>query len=154
MFDRHEILKRHYVDEIRQWNWDWVTSSFDQNSKDSDCYDVDEDSKYVYLFIGSVFALTPSGKVYAFWTSNQTRADETRDAAWWEALEQVCEEHGCFQSCPDNCDGADIFLCKRYDVEEELDDSMDGDHASALASAGLGTDEDYGGHDAYDDFLP
>ena len=31
-----------------------------------------------------------------------------------------------------------------YD-EEEDDDSMDGDHASALASAGWGTDEDYGG---------
>jgi hypothetical protein len=29
--------------------------------------------------------------------------------------------------------------------EEELDDSMDGDHESALASAGWGTDEDYGG---------
>jgi hypothetical protein len=25
-------------------------------------------------------------------------------------------------------------------------DDMDGDHASALASAGFGTDEDYGGH--------
>jgi hypothetical protein len=29
--------------------------------------------------------------------------------------------------------------------EEERDDSMDGDHESALASAGFGTDEDYGG---------
>jgi hypothetical protein len=28
---------------------------------------------------------------------------------------------------------------------DELDDSMDGDHESALASAGFGTDEDYGG---------
>ena len=28
-----------------------------------------------------------------------------------------------------------------------FDDSMDGDHASALASAGFGTDEDYGGGD-------
>ena len=30
---------------------------------------------------------------------------------------------------------------------EEYDDSMDGDHQSALASAGMGTDEDYGGGD-------
>ena len=28
---------------------------------------------------------------------------------------------------------------------DEYDDGMDGDHASALASAGWGTDEDYGG---------
>lgn len=30
------------------------------------------------------------------------------------------------------------------DLEESFDDSMDGDHESALASAGFGTDEDYG----------
>ena len=30
------------------------------------------------------------------------------------------------------------------DEEVEFDDDMDGDHASALASAGWGTDEDYG----------
>ena len=29
-------------------------------------------------------------------------------------------------------------------LDEELDDSMDGDHDSALASAGYGMDEDYG----------
>ena len=30
-------------------------------------------------------------------------------------------------------------------VERDIDDSMDGDHESALASAGWGLDEDYGG---------
>ena len=36
---------------------------------------------------------------------------------------------------------------ERYIEENEQDyeDDMDGDHASALASAGWGTDEDYGG---------
>ena len=29
-------------------------------------------------------------------------------------------------------------------MEDDFDDSMDGDHESALASAGWGTDEDYG----------
>jgi len=29
-------------------------------------------------------------------------------------------------------------------VDEDMDDSMDGDHESGLASAGWGTDEDYG----------
>jgi len=33
----------------------------------------------------------------------------------------------------------------RLHEEDAYDDSMDGDHASALASAGFGTDEDYGG---------
>ena len=31
-----------------------------------------------------------------------------------------------------------------YASEREYDDGMDGDHESALASAGFGTDEDYG----------
>jgi hypothetical protein len=31
-----------------------------------------------------------------------------------------------------------------YNSPDEYDDSMDGDHESALASAGWGTDEDYG----------
>ncbi len=32
------------------------------------------------------------------------------------------------------------------DLPDDFDDSMDGDHASGLASAGFGTDEDYGGY--------
>ena len=43
---------------------------------------------------------------------------------------------------------ADYFL-DRYDgvepeYEDDYDDSMDGDHDSAMESAGWGTDEDYG----------
>lgn len=43
--------------------------------------------------------------------------------------------------------GVDLEMV--YDVlgtmdREDYDDSMDGDHASALSSAGWGTDEDYG----------
>ena len=34
---------------------------------------------------------------------------------------------------------------ERVTTSDDYDDSMDGDNASALASAGLGTDEDYGG---------
>jgi hypothetical protein len=53
---------------------------------------------------------------------------------------------------------ADMVNCPLYLVDQvvneyldechaEYDDSMDGDHASALASAGWGTDEDYGSYD-------
>lgn len=40
-----------------------------------------------------------------------------------------------------------------HDEDDSLDESMDGDHDSAMESAGWGTDEDYGyfGGD-YDDF--
>lgn len=36
----------------------------------------------------------------------------------------------------------ETFYAAEFDYDE-YDDSMDGDHASALASAGWGTDEDY-----------
>jgi hypothetical protein len=38
-----------------------------------------------------------------------------------------------------------------YD-EPDVDNLADGDHASALASAGFGTDEDYGSHTFGDDY--
>ena len=38
-----------------------------------------------------------------------------------------------------------------YD-EPDIDDDADGDHASALASAGFGTDEDQGSHALGDDY--
>lgn len=37
-------------------------------------------------------------------------------------------------------------------VDDYYDDSMDGDFDSAMASAGFGTDEDYGLFDDYNDF--
>lgn len=41
-----------------------------------------------------------------------------------------------------------------FDDEREFArfDDMDGDHESALASAGWGTDEDYGDYGQYDDY--
>jgi hypothetical protein len=38
------------------------------------------------------------------------------------------------------------------DSDDSFDDSMDGDAESALASAGWGTDEDYGSYGDYEDF--
>ena len=37
-------------------------------------------------------------------------------------------------------------------AEDYYDESMDGDFDSAMASAGFGTDEDYGLYDDYNDF--
>ena len=41
--------------------------------------------------------------------------------------------------------GSVVEVVKDYDDGQyDYDDSMDGDHDSAMASAGFGTDEDYG----------
>ena len=43
-----------------------------------------------------------------------------------------------------NINRADVELIADEMIQEEYNDSMDGDHDSAMASAGWGTDEDYG----------
>lgn len=42
--------------------------------------------------------------------------------------------------------------CDYSDEMDDTTDAMDGDAQSALASAGFGTDEDYGGYDDNSDF--
>lgn len=60
---------------------------------------------------------------------------------------------------PDNAYDDDDFF--RDDLDElrgreveydDYDESMDGDHDSAMTSCGWGTDEDYGYYGDYDDF--
>lgn len=54
--------------------------------------------------------------------------------------------------CLNNEEDDDRWCDDRDEVEDDdFDDSMDGDNASALASAGYGTDEDYGGGSHYED---
>ena len=54
---------------------------------------------------------------------------------------------------PENCPVCGSLLCQNPDADDECEerddceDDMDGDAESALASAGMGTDEDYGCYD-------
>lgn len=43
----------------------------------------------------------------------------------------------------------DVLAIKETMVDDSYDESMDGDFDSAMASAGYGTDEDYGYCDSY-----
>jgi len=49
----------------------------------------------------------------------------------WDEEEHDCEEQGCDEE-------------DEWEDGSDIDESMDGDHESGLASAGYGTDEDYG----------
>ena len=44
------------------------------------------------------------------------------------------------------------YVVEDNSVEEYYDESMDGEWDSAMASAGFGTDENYGLYDDYEDF--
>jgi len=115
-----DVLVSEYEDEIRSWDWEMIIKWFDNHSDYPDYYEDDGyGCRYVHQWIGTVFGLTPSGKIYAFWTTNQTEEDVLRDTAWWEALEIVAEENNCFVSTPEWADGDGIFLCRRYATPEE-----------------------------------
>jgi len=53
---------------------------------------------------------------------------------------------------PDNSYEDDMYYDDYDTFEDMVDDSMDGDHDSAMTSCGWGTDEDYGYYGDYDDF--
>lgn len=109
MFDSHKILVNHYTKQIESdFNWDKIKQEVYTNCR------VDEDQIIGSVFLGTVFGLTPSGKVYAFWTTNQTRSDVRRDEAFNEALEKVADKHELFVDYFD--DG--IFVCKLVDFED------------------------------------
>lgn len=113
-------LYAEYLEEIRAWEWDALSNWFDSHCDRCDHYEDDGDgNRYVHQWIGTDFGLTPSGKVYTFWTNNQTEEDVLRDSAWWEALETVAEQNGCFVSSPEWEDGDGVYLCKRFDTPEE-----------------------------------
>lgn len=123
-----DVLTVEYLEEIRSWDWEAISKWFDSFCGYPDYYEDDGcGNRYVYQWIGTVFGLTPSGKIYAFWTTNQTEEDVLRDTAWWEALEIVAEENNCFVSTPDGADGDGIFLCRRYDTLEDSENESETD---------------------------
>lgn len=67
------------------------------------------------------------------------------------------QEHVAEYDCMDEREAEELFLndfggqtvidgidCDELGGDDDYDDSMDGDFDSAMASAGFGTDEDYG----------
>ncbi len=76
------------------------------------------------------------------------RCDNYSDTDFHASAEAIRSDDGeqvtvCEKCADDLCEGGDgeYVLLENYD---HYDESMDGDHESGLASAGFGTDEDYG----------
>lgn len=89
--------------------------------KDEALHNVEDDNsgnKVGHSFLGTVFALMPSGKFYMPWTTNQTEEDVEKDAKFGEALFKVAEEHRMFIENGED-DPCDLFAC--IIVEDEND---------------------------------
>ena len=111
-FNRYEILTKHYISEIENWDWKAVLKEAKSN-----CYLDEEEQVIGQCFLGTVFALFPSGKYYMPWCSNQTRQDEIKDSCYSEALEEVAARYGLFIQGGEG-DPCDIFACKVFEIED------------------------------------
>ena len=74
-------------------------------------YDPDVEDDICSIFLGTVFALTPSGKYYMPWAcSNVTDEEAAKDEAWYEALDAVVESYGGWIESGEG-DPCDLFAC-------------------------------------------
>jgi hypothetical protein len=105
-FDRYEILTTHYTNEIRRWNWDGLIQRFQEYTPED--FDPHYDEPLEGAWIGTVFGTFPSGKVYAPWTTNQTRSDVVRDQCFSDALEAVAGRYGLAV----DYSGGDVFVIR------------------------------------------
>jgi hypothetical protein len=108
-------LERRYHEEFRSWNWDLARTSAEE-------VDGDDGDRYAVAYIGSVFSLTPSGKVYAFWTTNQTEWDVFRDSLWWKVLDDHLDKLGAFVWTDDCGDGDGVRVAWHLGCADDDDD--------------------------------
>lgn len=84
-----------------------------------DWHDTEPGRQERHVFLGTVFALTPSGKYYMPWAcSNVTEEEANQDEEWREAVEEELAKHGMFLTSGEG-DPCDLFAGESRDVEDE-----------------------------------
>lgn len=105
-FDRYKILTKHYENRILSWDWERIENQLFDYTPEG--FDPKYDDALVGTWLGTTLGVFPSGKIYAPWTTNQTRSDVIRDECFSDALEKVASLKGF---AVDYCDG-DVFVVK------------------------------------------
>jgi hypothetical protein len=81
--------------------------------------DSEPDRQERSVYLGTVFALYPSGKYYMPWAcSNVTEEEADSDEEWREAVEVEFEKHGMFLTAGEG-DPCDLFAMECRDVEND-----------------------------------
>lgn len=112
-----EIKQAEYDKEIRNWNWTKIKSNAIANVVENE-----EGESEGREFLGTVFALFPSGKYYTpYARSNVDALDGALDECFRDALEAIAKEHGgyIFNGEGDPCD---VFFGIGVEPDEEDDD--------------------------------
>lgn len=111
-FNRYEILNSHYTKQIEQLEFDKIKTEAKKNCSVNE----DGDTIIASYWLGTTMGVMPSGKIYACWTTNQTRSDVAHDQAFTEALEEVAEKNGMFVDYQDDS----IFLSMAVEFNEVI----------------------------------
>jgi len=99
------------------YNWDKILN-------DLDIIEDEMGDKFRGRYLGDLLHLNPSGKIYAFWTTNQTKRDVELDQAYWDRMERFAHKKG-FGITFIN-DGAYLFDTS-YDPDEEEEEEDEGE---------------------------
>lgn len=102
--------------------WDWAAIRRDVDAEDWEDDDGWSQSRRIYL--GTVFAIMPSGKYYMPWTTNQTDEDVEKDADFIEALEEEAAKHGLGVEHGEG-DPCDMFLVEYRDKPRSDEDKAE-----------------------------
>ena len=97
-----------YVKSIEaDYNWEVILQYCEDNyanaAKEYGQEEIDDWGEFSMsaksTFLGTVFALCPSGKYYTPWANSNVDYDEAiLDACWYDAMDEVFEKHGFYVS--------------------------------------------------------
>ena len=119
-------MARTYYTQILSWDWSGIVSASRADAvahsialvPESWCSDgCDSNGHDGSAYLGSVMSLTPSGKFYMPWTTNQTNDDVDRDSRWFEALEKAAIKFdGRVETGED--DPTDLYFMRYWPIED------------------------------------
>lgn len=97
---------------VAMWNWQAIAEALILRGDDEETHDVDaiDGSVCVWMWLGSTLAISPSGKVYAAWTTNQSAADVAADAMWLCCMGERAAHLGGWIGAPDGASGDDVYI--------------------------------------------
>lgn len=107
-----------YYADISAWDWTEIKSNA-QSNVTIDPYD--GKGLYGTSYLGSVFAIMPSGKYYtAYARLNVTKRETRLDEIYFEALEHIASEYGLWIESGEG-DPCDLFACCQIEQNDNIE---------------------------------
>ena len=95
-----------------------MKETFEKNKDDTDCIkDNFMDENYIAVYYDNILYMSPSGKYYMPWCTNQTEEDIEEDSFFWEQLESKLSDIGLWYESGEG-DALDIFICGHMEGDD------------------------------------